>query len=324
VTVFNRGPKTPTTIAAHINDLIEVLRPLIDDGLRILVLIADGGADYNANHEINNFYYGRLFRQFPQLDVLIVTSYAPGQSAMNMIERAWCPLTRSLVSVYFPSTLEGQTLAPRQRRDLTPEQRDEQECQLFDQNLDKLKRHWDNVDYRGNRVNVVSHYSRQEEMPYNNEEYHATKPAVTSLSTVGLYRHPQIAEEYNFAVKHSERRISMLIFTKCNDGECGRCTEHPVGNAEALAIAKRFPSPMPADGDHLTTFLEATASEQCGLNPDSHMPRYVSKDLGRCNICNKYVYTSKADREKHKKKAHAPQRQMIRAQARPGARGRAR
>ena len=316
VTVFNRGPKTPTTVAAHINDIIEVVGPMVEGGVRVLVIIADGGADYNSNHEINSFYYGRLFRHFPQLDVLFVACYAPGQSAMNMIERAWSPLTRSLISVYFPSTLEGQTVPPRQQTRLTAEEREDMECELFDSNLDKLKRHWDNVEYRGNPVKVISHYSRQAEVPNTTDEYHQLKGIVTTHSTVGLYRHPDVAAEYSFALKHVERRIGMLIFTKCpHTVQCQRCGVSPAPSVDHIQLAKKFPSPTPVNEGHFTTFLQAIEDDRCGNNPDAHMPKYASKGLGRCTICNRYIFTSNADKEKHRKKAHPPQAQVARAQA---------
>ena len=198
---------------------------------------------------------------------------------------------------------------------LSQEEREELECDLFDRSLDKLKRHWDNVEYRKNPVKVVSHYSRQAEAPYSTEEYRRVKPIVTATSTVGLHRHPDIAGEYMFATNHCERRISMLIFTKCQNANCERCVESPAVNMDALELARHFPSPQPAEGNHLTTFLEAIADDNCGSNPGIHMPRYVSKGLGRCHICRRYIYTSNADREKHRKKAHAPQAQVLRAQA---------
>ena len=72
-----------TEAQRHINDIIEVVRHLVEGRCSNPGNSGRRGANYYANHEIHQFYYGRLFRIFPQLDALIITSYAPGQSAMN-------------------------------------------------------------------------------------------------------------------------------------------------------------------------------------------------------------------------------------------------
>ena len=135
--VVNRGPKSPVFIAAHCNDLIEVMRPLVESGVKIVTIVADGGCDYNANHEINLFYYGRLYRTFPDIDVLMITSCT--RPFGNEHDREGLePTDQQVGIVYFASTLEGETGPPRQQTDLTPQQREEKEVELFDISLEKL------------------------------------------------------------------------------------------------------------------------------------------------------------------------------------------
>ena len=51
-------------------------------------------------------------------DMLIVTSYAADQSAYNMIEHAWSPLSNRLTSVKLPAVLPGETKPPNKQTEL--------------------------------------------------------------------------------------------------------------------------------------------------------------------------------------------------------------
>ena len=60
-------------------------------------------------------------------DMIIITSYAAGQSAYNMIEHAWSPLSNRLTSVKLPAILEGEEKPPNKQTNLTEEERIEEE-----------------------------------------------------------------------------------------------------------------------------------------------------------------------------------------------------
>ena len=93
----------------------------MQDGHSLLVLLADGGPDFNVNRVVNEMYYGHLFKQC-KLDALLVTSYCPGHSALNPVERLWSPCTRALTSVSIPANLPRE-LPPCQQRQLSTDER---------------------------------------------------------------------------------------------------------------------------------------------------------------------------------------------------------
>ena len=93
------------------SDIMESVRSSVAEGKTIHKLIVDGGSDYNVNHPVKEIFYGRLFRD-TGLDGLIVTSYCPGHSSLNPIERLWGQVTKALTSVYLFDTLEGIYFQP--------------------------------------------------------------------------------------------------------------------------------------------------------------------------------------------------------------------
>ena len=85
---MNRGLHNPCHISIHMNDLINHVgvQDAVAQGCSLLVLIADGGPDFNVNHAVNLLHYSRLFKKC-KLDALIATSYCPGHSTLNQLER---------------------------------------------------------------------------------------------------------------------------------------------------------------------------------------------------------------------------------------------
>ncbi|XP_038075706.1 uncharacterized protein LOC119743388 [Patiria miniata] len=120
-TIINRSPQNPCHVSTHMNDMIKHLKVAeeVAKGHSLLVLIADGGPDFNVNHAVNEIYYGRLFKQC-KLDALIATSYCPGHSALNPVERLWAPCTRALTSTSIPAALPGEL--PPKRQSLTQDE----------------------------------------------------------------------------------------------------------------------------------------------------------------------------------------------------------
>ncbi|XP_022111577.1 uncharacterized protein LOC110990782 [Acanthaster planci] len=104
--LVNRGPHDEVTIETHIGDVLQMVHSMVAARKTILVLIVDGGCDYNINHPAKEIFYGRLFRD-TNLDGLVVTSYCPGHSSLNPIERLWGQVTKALSSVYLFDTLPG-------------------------------------------------------------------------------------------------------------------------------------------------------------------------------------------------------------------------
>ena len=141
-TIVNRSPHNPCHVSSHINDIINVLNVggHVQQGRSLLVLMADGGPDFNVNHAVNELYYGRLFKQC-KLDALIATSYCPGHSALNPVERLWAPCTRALTSASIPAALPGEW-PPCHQSKLTEQDRLNKEKVVFNNVMVDINNYW--------------------------------------------------------------------------------------------------------------------------------------------------------------------------------------
>ncbi|XP_071494954.1 uncharacterized protein [Diadema antillarum] len=260
------APHSTIKISSHLNDMADHLDVggQVTTGKHALFLVADGGPDFNINHATNWFYYGRLFREM-NLDALVVTSFCPGDSAMNPIEHLWAPCTRRLTSVALPSSLPDETLPPSQQR-LQPKDRLQKEHRVFNLAMERIQHsYWKDLTFAGNPVTVVMEES----------------------------------------VGHMDKRIGMAIFTKCKEPLCRHCRDRPSSiSAEEMDHLRNFPSPTPSltHEGHFKTFIESLNEGTRSL-PCQHMQAFTVKQLGRCSEGScRYVYGSKEDQDEHSRK----------------------
>ncbi len=283
------------------NDIVNELhvREHVQQGRSLLVLIADGGPDFNVNHPVNEIYFGRLFKQC-KLDALIATSYCPGHSAFNPVERLWAPCTRALTSASIPASLPNE-LPPCHQRGLSDRERLQKENQVFDNAMEDIKRYWSTTKYADEHIVVKSLPSGSEETLYN--DFGRVHAAVSSSAT-RLRADDAMYDEFRFVMRHMDRRIGMVIFAKCTDPSCQHCSSSPPVAEEMLQCVRNFPTPKPSlsHPGHFLTFMEAL--HQPKDPPCEHMPLYHKKDLGRCTAGCKYVFTSRKDQDDHRKKVH--------------------
>ncbi|XP_038058591.1 uncharacterized protein LOC119729873 [Patiria miniata] len=300
-TVILRSPNSPCSVASHMNDIVGELGLAEDvsSGRSLMVLLVDGGADFNVNHTVNEIYYARLFRD-SNLDALVVTSYCPGDSALNPIERVWAPCTRALTSVSLSANSDGDL--PLAQEDLTPE---EKKHRIFNNAMTAIKdTYWSGVTFAGKPIKTVMLASGSLEQPYSYEEYRQTHVAVSG-SAKRLKEDEKSHQDYLFAMQHIDRRIGMCTFTKCNESTCRHCKSHPPVAKEMLACVRSFPSPKPSTNNpgHFMTFTEALHSRS--IPPCENLPLFRQKGLGRCQVSScKYVFTSKKDKDDHRIRNH--------------------
>lgn len=307
-TIILRSPHSPCNIATHMNDFIvglnlkqEVIR-----GRTLLVLVVDGGADFNVNHTVNEFYYARLFKEC-NLDAMIVTSYCPGDSAFNPIERVWSPCTQALTSVYLPAVLEGETRPPCAQAGLSTEEKMAKEHTVFNTAMELINhRYWKDITFGGKEITTKVKASGSAEHPYSCAEYREVHKSLTSSATQ-LKANEPVYEEFRFTSKHMDRRIGMAIFSKCVDPtDCIHCETHPTKHVDMLKSVKDLPSPKPSIDfpGHFMSLIEALESERelaC-----EHLPKFQEKNLGRCPVLScKYVFTSQKDKTDHRLKSHS-------------------
>ncbi|XP_072168657.1 uncharacterized protein [Diadema setosum] len=301
-TIVLRGPHSTINVSSHLHDMADHLDVggQVTRGKHALFLVADGGPDFNVNHATNWFFYGRFFREM-NLDALVVTSFCPGDSAMNPIEHLWAPCTRRLTGVALPSSLPGEMLPPSQQR-LEPEDRLLKEHRVFNLAMDRIKNsYWKDLTFAGNPVTVVVEESGAGHGRYG-ADYQEVKQALGGSAR--QLRSSGLNDEYQFVVGHMDKRIGMAIFTKCKKPSCGHCRDHPPSlSAEEMDHLRKFPSPAPSltHEGHFKTFIES--HEGTRSLPCQHMPAFTAKQLGRCSEGScRYVFGSKKDRDDHRRK----------------------
>ena len=233
------------------NDIINELdvEQQVQDGHSLLVLLADGGPDFNVNHVVNEMYYGRLFKQC-KLDALLVTSYCPWHSALNPVERLWSPCTRALTSVSIPANLPGK-LPPCQQRQLSTDDRVAKEKTVFNNVMALINHYWENTKYADKRITLSAIPSGSDEGPFS--DFGQVHAAVSSSAT-RLREDRAVYDELKFVMRHMDRRIGMVLFAKCTDPACQHCVSNPPVNDEMLQCDWKPSSSHPG---HFLTFLEA-------------------------------------------------------------------
>ena len=125
-------------------------------------------------------------------------------------------------------------------------------------------------------------------------------PSLTSLQ-----------EEWQFLVKHADRRPGMIIFSRqaCRDDSCP-CFQTPIKATHAFdQLLKNerylFPTitPLPARPDHYMTYEQLVAAEQQSV-AGSYFDTW---SFGSCKKC-RYVFSSAKDAQRHKAMIHGGKR----------------
>ena len=93
--------------------------------------------------------YGSL-----NLDVLILTCYAPGHSKFNSIEHCWAPLSRMLTGVTLPISLEE--ISPWEKTNLSEQERLQQKGRVLNHAIETCKKYWHGKKYDSFPIEVVS------------------------------------------------------------------------------------------------------------------------------------------------------------------------
>lgn len=117
----------PATIESHVNDLIPLLGK---ESASVCILVTDNGPDWATTSPGNLLSLMRIWRD-ANLDLLVVVTYCPGHSSLNMIEHAWAPRSRDLTSVSLPDKLPGDDVPPCKQK-LSAEEKREKEGKVHD------------------------------------------------------------------------------------------------------------------------------------------------------------------------------------------------
>ena len=97
---------------SHSNDLMDCLRPVVDSSKKkAFVMVVDNGPDWCRHSVMTVLVMGRVW-EYMDLDYLLLTSYAPGDSKFNPIEHAWAAITRWCSGLVLHNSLEGESTCP--------------------------------------------------------------------------------------------------------------------------------------------------------------------------------------------------------------------
>ncbi|XP_063963637.1 uncharacterized protein LOC135156137 [Lytechinus pictus] len=293
--VVNRPPGIPTTIEAHMTDLLPLLQDLVRRGRTAAFLIVDNGADFNPRSHVNQYFLGKVWKD-AGLDTMGVVSYAAGDSKLNPIERVWGVLTKKLCGVYLSDILPGESRPPRQQQ-LPAGELQEKEKAVFNQALGLLQDYLEGLEFDGHPIHtrhITAHATHQPSLP-------SVQTALSSLRQ--LQQHPQVMESFYFSSSHLRRMDGMLLFSKCTSTTCLHCTRHPIQHQEAYEAFQKFTTPVLSSQDTYKTYLQMKATQH-PPPPDASMPSRQVDSLGKCSRCPCYLFCNKADKLWHNRLFH--------------------
>ena len=312
--VFNRASNFfKATSSEHISDIDSLLQS--DPSLKhsILSLIIDGGPDFSPKHLMNIMTYGQLWKDH-DLDGLMVTCHAAGNSAFNKIEHAWSPPSKSLAGVTLPNALPGE-VPPEQQRELSEEERKSKLAAVFDSAIDELCSYWSRLTVDGFPVSASKVACVNSSLKYS-DSHRQSLEEFLSASMKHIKENEGLVKMQKFLLflcDHLNRSTYHLCFLKCAEDECSHCMNSPVQATDAVQFLRSFggrictPVFSQQYPEHYRTFMESNLARQLGQSPPLADEALPSGVLGRCDFNCSYVYLSARDKERHERMVHEGQ-----------------
>ena len=210
--------------ATHSNDLIEVLQPVITAEKKKGVVLVDNGPDW-CKHSIKTLHaMGQVWDKL-ELDYLLITSYAPGDSKFNPIEHAWAPLTMWCFGLVLHNTLEGEDLCPNRQTTLSEDERYQKNICVFDAALSKVASVLGGRHYDGYPVSVRPVSTHNEENSIPDKLAHISSRKVVNEASPHL---KDAIYKCRLYARHCRQGTYTLEFTRCSQSLCGHCSHAPV------------------------------------------------------------------------------------------------
>ncbi len=303
-----------STIEPHLNDLVHICPYYLGSNRSILILIADNGPDWSWNSLANCLSITRVFQEL-NLDALFVVSYAPGQSALNMIEHAWSHLTVSLSGLHLPACLLGEEKPPMNQKGLTEEEKERKLAIVMDNAMSRTCAVLNKLHFDGFPIKASFQPCLKKNQPFS--DYLEVKEA---LETVRAFQeHQKVRELFHFFLKHADRRLDCLILKKCGmgrDNPCDYCKRQPVKSREAIKFLQKhpsFPDPISNVGcsghfytflDHVTDHVIATGEPDQAFYRRQKVANRLAAYQSRCPLCSAYTFRSVKDLKTHFAFAH--------------------
>ena len=304
-----------STAASHANDLIPVIKELMQKEKTVIFIKADNGPDWNLSSLTNQYYFFKAWKM-TGLDMLVVCSFAAKWSAYNNIEHLWSPQSRLLTGVVLPAIAQGDDRPPSQMR-LSDEERKEKEAVIFDSAMNEIAfGYWKDAKFNGYPITTIPVACLEKEFPF--DDYHRIHKLITG--PIRQLRASELINELRNMLKHMERKSNELVFRKCQDLICHHCTKNPVKATEFWNYLEKrhFKLPNPLQSQHhpghYMTFLEIEEKPHDDIcTGDDGLPVSKSAELGSCSICPHYLFMSKTEKQRHMSVFHANQKEKQQA-----------
>ena len=293
-----------STSAMHVNNLKEILQPtVLGENKKAVTIICDGGPDWTPKSTPNLLNFGRLWRDL-NLDILILTSYAPGHSRLNPIERSWVPLSKWLTGVTLPIALEGKASPWVEFSGLSEDEIFKRKAEVLDEACSICSKYWEgkSIDSFPVRVKCIkSQWGGQ----IND---HEVLKAMANSSAQKLRGDPQLTKcrsEYQFFMRHLTRKTYQIEFVKCTRLDCNHCSKQGIRAVNFFGFLQEHggmvPTPKPSKvyNGHYDTLLNI--AKMCpNLDFKEHLPSLKGKSQDSCqeSTC-RYIFNSKADKKRH-------------------------
>ena len=225
-------------------------------------------------------------------------TYAARYSAFNPIEHAWAPLTPKLSGIILPSVLEGERKPPAKQSGLTTEQLAEKEKRLFDGALKEVAGHWQGMYFAEHDVTVHVVNCGEDELTF--DDYERVK-AFLKIALRDAHQYADLRKEFMEMFSHIDRHLNEIVFIRCNVRRC--CNEFRSGELKSYFVERaqmRLMAPTPSIQykGHYKSFFEEFDNEYPMVS-DVGQPSAAKNDLGVCDKCPSYRFTSKTEKKRH-------------------------
>ena len=285
-----------STNLMHMNYFSTYLRRNKWQQIYNVVAIADGGPDWSVKSVLNLMSMGYLWKNL-ELDVLVIQCYAPGHSRFNPIERSWSALTKWLVGVILPVEVDGA---------VPKENETDKWLEALDFAASSCAKFWQNKICGGFPV-VAQTFLSNNPLVSEIKNTHKTLHEFTNASKTKINESPNfmtLQKDYQFLVKHCNRKLYQLEFVRCREDDCSHCLKLPKRNNEFLDLIYKFGGSCPVpekslfSPDHFTTFLERLTSIY-NHKMEPHKVIKSNEEVEACEYGCSYLFFSEADRKRH-------------------------
>ena len=288
---FANSSTDPSTIQAHVNDLLSIKEKQPELFKKCMVIIEDDGDDYGLKSGSTALFHFRLFCKL-DLEMLLVVKYAPGQSRYNPVERAWSKMTR---------VFGGVILRPNEDKG------DDSDKESMLTSLQKVKGLMSGFTFDGyNWTSVIVPPEEMEDMveiegSMIKNNFYSDIDEVNKVyqGAVSKTKLKNLANENNLVWKemkkmhkHLDKRQHALVFRRCEPGTkmCSDCRKRKTRLPKVLrdSLPKKkagglFYVPQP-DRHHLgknMTYLDQVKEvKKMKIVPDSDL----NNDVVRCQV----------------------------------------